>query len=592
MYQNWTLLKLVSNTLYFLIFSILLERKAPVDCVDKRGYTPLFNACKVASLGIIYELIRNGADVNHKANKDANCKTPIFKARTAEVVTILLKHGADPFAKLSDDDMTETDSKKKASGLMRFTSFNVQSKKKPTSVIKHLMKFNSECAKAILDNCLTRQQDDQLILDFRVFDPPDNENKTLEETEKENKEEMVVFNHASKYDRRELFLHPLMQIYLFMKVRNYRFHFWMQFLFKVVCAVLLTYFGITYADFNHCKKMDIFNRTLFFQMKRGAHEMGTTGNGDCFTMYNGNIGCHINKTHSEILNLPYNNIKPIQCKKNTLHPTKYKTLGEIGRGMGYDYQRNYWVYLAGIITLAAILIGREVIEFIALKRAYISREENYLQWTIIAMMISFISTSHNHIDTAQHLASWMVFFAWLDITLLLGEVDRIGECVYMSIDVMKNMLLCFSIYVPSLLGFSYGFYILINPTESFNSWFGAMVKVMAMSIGELDYTTNFDYHTLDRVGGKNFSSQVMIICFIFTIALVMMNVLLAVTLSKTEDLENKSKIMQSERMVKEIAISQMKHLRNCFSWCKWGRKEFKFSRSSTRKVKILLGESI
>ena len=38
----------------------------------------------------------------------------------------------------------------------------------------------------------------------------------------------------------------------------------------------------------------------------------------------------------------------------------------------------------------------------------------------------------------------------------------------------------------------------------------------------------------------------------------MMNVLLVVTLSKTDDLEKKSKIMQTERMVNEIAISQMK----------------------------------
>ena len=60
----------------------------------------MFNACKVASLGNIYELIRNGADVNHTSNKKSNHKTPIFKARTDEVVSILLKHGADPYAKL------------------------------------------------------------------------------------------------------------------------------------------------------------------------------------------------------------------------------------------------------------------------------------------------------------------------------------------------------------------------------------------------------------------------------------------------------------------------------------------------------------
>ena len=80
--------------------------------------------------------------------------------------------------------------------------------------------------------------------------------------------------------------------------------------------------------------------------------------------------------------------------------------------------------------------------------------------------------------------------------------------------------------------------------ESFNSYSGAIVKVLAMSIGELDYTNNFDYHIIQKDGGRNYSAQLMMVAFIFTMALIMMNVLLAVTLNRTEDLENKSKIMQ------------------------------------------------
>ena len=502
----------------------------------------MFNACKVASLGTIYELIRNGANINHVSQE--NGKTPLFKARTDEVVMLLLKHGADPYIRSKANDVDDDT--------------------KATSAIKHLMKFNSACATAILTDCLSRQQDDLLILDFKVFD----------EEDIQNKDEMAVFNNAIKYERKDLLLHPLMQIFLFMKVRNFKFQFWMQFFFKLACAITLTYFGIAYADFNHCEKLT------------NLDVRGTPKN-DCFKLVNGHIGCPYNETHSRIENLTWNSdILPIQCNKNTLEPTMTASMSVISKALGHVGKTRYFLFLGGLLTLVAILVLRELIEIFALRREYLSREENYLQWLIIFMIISFCLTCHKDLDTAQHLASWMVFLAWLDITLLLGEMDRIGECVYMSIDVMKNMLLCFSIYIPSLLGFSYGFYILINPTESFNSWFGAMVKVMAMSIGELDYTSNFDYHNLDKVGGKNFSSQVMIVGFIFTIALVMMNVLLAVTLSKTEDLEQKSKIMQSERMVNEIVVCQLKGMKIIFDKLKYlyCSQEFTFSKNKTRQV--------
>ena len=55
------------------------------------------------------------------------------------------------------------------------------------------------------------------------------------------------------------------------------------------------------------------------------------------------------------------------------------------------------------------------------------------------------------------------------------------------------------------------------------------------------------------------------------------------------DLENKSKIMQSERMVNEKAISQMKPIKALFDWvcCTCGRKEFNFDMNPSRKVIII-----
>ena len=125
----------------------------------------------------------------------------------------------------------------------------------------------------------------------------------------------------------------------------------------------------------------------------------------------------------------------------------------------------------------------------------------------------------------------------------------------MSMEVLQTMAFCILIYIPSFLAFSFGFYILLNVTESFSSYFQSMIKVLAMSVGELDYTTNFDYNQVKKYGGINISSQVMFVAFIITMALIMMNILLAVTIGKTEDIEPKSKVRQAKRRTNEISIA-------------------------------------
>ena len=69
-------------TVLFLHYSILLHHGAPVDCIDVRGYTPMFWASRIGSLSNIIELIDHGADVNHVAKmtimtKKAMCFTKL-----------------------------------------------------------------------------------------------------------------------------------------------------------------------------------------------------------------------------------------------------------------------------------------------------------------------------------------------------------------------------------------------------------------------------------------------------------------------------------------------------------------------------------
>ena len=479
----------------------------------------MFYACKAGSLEVIHELNKCGAKINHQSINTG--KTPIFRARTEETVNLLLKFGAQTYVKSNEG----------------------------TTAIEYLMKYNPSCSKAILDNCLSRQQDDLLILDFHVFG---------HEQKNHDDNEMKLFQSICDENRSDLLLHPLMQIFLSLKTRSFWYQFWSQFLFQLFCASLITAFAVVYTDLIKCENIpaDILKEFTF-------DKDIAIRNQTCFQFFwenNVGYGCKKNENVSTIYNSDKKIILddwPIKCVKKSLMANANSSndqseLEILFQSMGYKTlsQSKKWLFIHyGIIFLLCIILLRELHEVCYDPWNYIKTRDNYLQLTAVIFMILFLCFHKTKLDLAQHFAAWMVYFIWIDLTLLFGELDKIGQCVYMTIDVLKTMALVFSIYIPSYFAYSFGFYILIHPMESFNSYSGAIVKVLAMSIGELDYTNNFDYHIIQKDGGRNYSAQLMMVAFIFTMALIMMNVLLAVTLNRTEDLENKSKIMQMKKRI-------------------------------------------
>ena len=65
----------------------------------------------------------------------------------------------------------------------------------------------------------------------------------------------------------------------------------------------------------------------------------------------------------------------------------------------------------------------------------------------------------------------------------------------------------------------------------------------------------FAYDAVDEVGGRNISTQIMFVLFLISITLIIMNLLLAVTISKTEDLVNQSRLMQATRRIDDVILS-------------------------------------
>ena len=482
--------------------SVLLHYKSPVDCINDRGYSPLFQASKIGSIANIIQLLEHGADVNYTSKNEKTLgKTPIFKARSAETIKLLLKYGADPRRIVTSNQ-----------GI-------------PVTAIEHLMKFNTICPEAILDEYLYMQSDDTLIMDFVLFENSHTSNK-----KKVQDDEMSLFISTQKNYRHNLLLHPLMQIFLGLKFSTVDTLFALQLIYDVSLTIIWTALGIHYVDFTNCVNHD---------------------NGTAISSYTGNVIYTEETSINSTVKCHLNTVKPRFSDNNA------PALNVICIALGYTEKCWYDFWLIRLAQMfLAIFFAKEAYQFLQQGyKAYITSLENWIEFGIIMLSIAFIVISNDKMDLAAHCAGWMIFLVWIDLILLFGKSGRLGDYIFMSVYVTRTMLICMVTYIPCFLAFSFGFYIFLKPSDKFNSYTATIIKVLSMMVGELNYGDEFAYDAVDEVGGRNISTQIMFVLFLISITLIIMNLLLAVTISKTEDLVNQSRLMQATRRIDDVILS-------------------------------------
>lgn len=74
----------------------------------------------------------------------------------------------------------------------------------------------------------------------------------------------------------------------------------------------------------------------------------------------------------------------------------------------------------------------------------------------------------------------------------------------------------------------------------------------------------------EETGGRNYSAQIMFFCFVISITLIVMNLLLAVTINNTENLAERSKLLLAKRRIDDVLLATkypkwLSKLMTCFS---------------------------
>ena len=432
----------------------------------------------------------------------------MFKARNAKTVKLLLNYGADA---------------------------TISCNHKVTA-IEYLLKFSSGCSKAILDECLSKQSDDTLIMNFLVLETEDDKRKSRNDTSHcwsiiEEDKEMALYHAVMKTNRSSLLLHPLMQIFLNLKFKTVERMFKLAALFDLVLTMTLSWIGITYVDITNCNTFE--NGSAFSTYTEKIIYENHTSN-------EANVICHLNTIRRKEDRLPNYSELEVTCDALNL---------------GKDYWAHYWLIIWAQMFLGVCLF-RELYQLLTQGfKAYFKGLNNWIEILILVLSITFFAVSNDYMNIALHCAAWMVFLVWVDLILFLGKFDTLGSYVFMSVDVTKTMLFCLSMYIPSFFAFSFGFYILLRPSDRFQSYTATLIKVMSMMVGDISYDDDFSYHAVEENGGRNYSTQLMFTFFLISMMMIIMNLLLAVTVSKTEYLVDKSIMMLSEQRIDDIMMS-------------------------------------
>ena len=197
-----------------------------------------------------------------------------------------------------------------------------------------------------------------------------------------------------------------------------------------------------------------------------------------------------------------------------------------------------------------------------------------LQWETFVKLIT-LSTSafivfSQRVETSgemmaeKHVAAISIFFAWVELMMLLGRFPVLGVYILMFTKVAKSIIKFLFAFSSLLIGFSIAFGIIFGNIPAFQSFPASLVKTLMMMIGEIDYGT--------LVEGNGTKMPVLgyisLVAFLFLVPIILANLLIGLAVSDLPDLSRQGKIRRLSKQASylqayELLILFFKELR-CF----------------------------
>ena len=147
--------------------------------------------------------------------------------------------------------------------------------------------------------------------------------------------------------------------------------------------------------------------------------------------------------------------------------------------------------------------------------------------------------SHFEETISRSICAVLIFLASFQSMEVLIRIPKIGMQSLMVSKVFFSVFNFFSSFGSVFFSFCVIFHILLPNSTSFQSLDNAVIKVLAMLMGELDFTNSF------LNSNANFVAKIFFVLFVISMALVFMNLLLGLAVSDIGELERISRVRRA-----------------------------------------------
>lgn len=226
----------------------------------------------------------------------------------------------------------------------------------------------------------------------------------------------------------------------------------------------------------------------------------------------------------------------------------------------------YWYFL---IFLLVLLIFREVAQVIIAPFNYLRSPENYLEiFIVFTAFIILFSAESTPFDTKVLLSVTSIMLSWSELVLLIGKHPALSTYIEMLKTVSWNFFKFLGWYSTLIIAFALSFYILFGVHDSpsnnesndvcamntnntdenlFSSPYVSLFKTVIMLTGEFDASSvPFVCHPV--------LSRTLFIAFLFSIAIVLFNLLNGLAVSDTQAIQSDSELVGYISRVNLIAF--------------------------------------
>merc|ERR1712012_183159 len=224
-----------------------------------------------------------------------------------------------------------------------------------------------------------------------------------------------------------------------------------------------------------------------------------------------------------------------------------------------------------LIILTALLATREFFQIGVSLRRYVLSPENWIEvftiiFTGIVLFHSGDEASKDYVVTLKrHFSAIAIVLSWTELITLVGKHPKLTRYnVYVTMFYKVLGTFCFFLlwYAFFIIAFGLAFYIMLRKDNGspldpeamifFNKPWLALVKTSTMFVGELEFSDI----PIDEENDLSPLAYIFLLCFVFLIVVVLMNLLNGLAVSDTGIIQEEAEIVTYISRVDTISYTE------------------------------------